>query len=176
MPILCAVVFMSGCGTNYDADTNTVYVKSNGKIIETSMESFSDAEISEDELKQFISDEIDAYCEENDTSIKEKNFTYENGEAKITLEYDNASDYAGFHKKDFFAGTVVQALAAGYSIPVEFDSEDNVVIVEENVTVNVKGTIQSVSDNVSILDEGSAAVTGYGDDAQVSGNSYIVYN
>ena len=164
---------LGGCGTSYDADTNTLFIKSNGKIIETSVEQFD--QMDEEALKQFVEEELSSYCEENDVTIKEKEFTIEGDTAKITLEYENYEDYAGFHDKEFFVGTVVQALAAGYSIPVDFDSEDKIIILEENVTVKLSGEVKTTTDNATVTEDGAVVVTGYEEDDSDSGITYIIY-
>ena len=164
---------LGGCGTSYDADTNTLFIKSNGKIIETSVEQFD--QVDEEVLEQFVDEELSSYCEEQDVSIKEKEFTIEENIAKITLEYESSEDYAGFHNKEFFVGTVVQALAAGYSIPVDFDSEDKIIILEENVTVKLSGEVKTTTDNAKVTEDGTVVVTGYEEDDSNPGITYIIY-
>ena len=49
----CAFL-LTGCGKGYDADTNTIFVEEDGKIVSVDVESFDESGYSEKELKSFL--------------------------------------------------------------------------------------------------------------------------
>ena len=49
-----------------------------------------------------------------------KDFLVEDGIAKLMMDYDDCQCYSDFNKRELFTGTVVQAIAAGYSFEGEF--------------------------------------------------------
>lgn len=113
------------------------------------------------------------------------------GKASLFLKYESDEDYEEFTGETFFAGTVAEALAEGYTLDMEFykvekgkigetvlfsdieDSDLKIVIMEEKIGLCVKGKIQFVSKNVELVDkdtitpgkdkEGNVDVAGLGD-------------
>ncbi len=121
---LCLVILMisliSGCATKFP-DTDTVYIQKNGTISEASVESFDKEYYSQDELKSFIKDQIADYEDEHDSgNVKMTSFKVEDSTAKLMMKYDGYQSYADFNGTEFFAGTVIQAIAAGYAFDVNF--------------------------------------------------------
>lgn len=191
---LCLVLMSSlliGCGQSEDPDTDTVYVKKNGSITEISIGDFDKDYYDQEELQQFIEDEITSYKEENeDCDVKMDSVSVEEGVAKLSMNYGDYSDYAGFNGVEFFAGTVVQAIAAGYTFDVAYNSVEagteagsadqtevtgddkfKVVVLNEDTDVVVKGKIAYVSgDNVTVKSDNTASVA-----AMNEGVSYIIY-
>ena len=56
---------MSGCGKNYEAKQNTVFILDDGKIVSTSVEKFDKDTYSEDEFKDYVKDQIEDYTDKN---------------------------------------------------------------------------------------------------------------
>lgn len=163
--IVLAVVFFGSCGTDYaETDTNTVYVLKNGKIISTDVETFDEKSYDENELKDYIKENIDTYNAENGkNSLKQKSFDVEDGKAVLVMEYANVDAYEGVNGVELFVGTVKEAQDAGYKFDVSFakltdgkavvaKADDfatsegyKVVIIKSNTKVVIPGEICFVS-------------------------------
>jgi hypothetical protein len=52
--------------------------------------------------------------------VESKSVQVSDGEAKVVMEYSDYAEYASFNGVDFFVGSVVQAMAAGYPFDVDF--------------------------------------------------------
>lgn len=172
--IILAVFIFGSCGAEYaKADTNTVYVLKNGKIISTDVESFNEDTYDEDEFKDYMKDVIDTYNSElGKNSLKKKSFDIEKDMATLVLEYANADVYEAVNNVEIFTGTIKEAQDAGYKFDVTFaeikdgkaitaNAEDfvneedyKVVIIKSNTKVVVPGDICFVStENVSKVEE-----------------------
>ncbi|MEE1009805.1 MAG: hypothetical protein UH963_11765 [Agathobacter sp.] len=169
---------MSGCGKNYEAKQNTVFILDDGKIVSTSVEKFDKDTYSEDEFKDYVKDQIEDYTDKNGkNSVKMKSLKVEDGNATLTLEYDNALDYSSFDGEELFAGTMAEALANKYDFAEKFAKIDGdnvsecskddfinedglkVVVIKGNVNVKVDGTIVYASAvNTKLVDENTIAI------------------
>ena len=104
--VTCAVTLAS-CGTSYDADTNTLFLLKDGKVITTDVEVFEENAYSEEEFDGYVQESIDTYnAEHGEDSVKKKTLSISNNVATLTLEYANADTYKDFYtelpeKKDF---------------------------------------------------------------------------
>lgn len=121
---ICLVVLVlgmiSGCATKYP-ETDTVYIQKNGTVQEATVESFDKEYYKEEELKEFITAEIEEYEGTYEKgSVKLKDFLVEEGMAKLMMNYDGYQSYMDFNGRELFAGTIVQAIAAGYSFSGDF--------------------------------------------------------
>lgn len=193
--ICLSLILMSsllvGCGKSENPDTDTVYVKKNGSITEISIGSFDKEYYDQEELSQFIEDEITSYKDENENcDVKMDSVSVEEDVATLSMKYGDYEDYAGFNGVEFFAGTVVQAIAAGYTFDVAYNSVEagtetgsadqtevtnsdkfKVVVLNEDTDVVIKGKIVYVSDsNVTVKSDNTASVKQIND-----GVSYIIY-
>lgn len=127
MKKICCISFMvlvlgmiSGCATKYP-ETDTVYIQKNGTVQEATVESFDKEYYEEEELKDFITAEIEKYESEYEKgSVKLKDFLVEEGVAKLMMKYDGYQSYMDFNGRELFTGTIVQAIAAGYSFGGDF--------------------------------------------------------
>lgn len=156
--LLTGTFLLGGCGSSYAADSSTVYVLKNDRIITTDVEDFDEDSYSTSELKDYVKTAIEEYTSENGSgSVKYKSLSVEDGVASLTISYASAEDYTGFTGIELYTGTVVGALKDGYTFDVSFltasdgeeisvsevlDSESlKVVIIKANTTVQVPGTI-----------------------------------
>lgn len=154
--IIIGVFFLGSCGNAYEADTNTVYLLENGKIVSSSVESFDEEVYSKNDLKSYIKEVVDTYNAENGKAVKQKSLNIKDGKAVLVMEYANADIFEDFEGTEFFAGSIADAVAAGYTFEGEFanvtdgkvmagtteefmsDAEYEVVIIKSNVTVSLK--------------------------------------
>ena len=183
--VLTAAV-LGGCGKEFSADTDTVYVQKKGTIKGANVAAFDKEYYDEDELESFINDTVDTYvAKAGEGTVAVTSFAVEDGTAHVYLDYAGAEDYAQFNGIDFYAGTVLDAQADGYDIPDAFtavtdkdttwDAEGNkIVIVGQQTQVRVDGTILFVSSNANAVDKNAADVT-YDILDEEAQPAYIVY-
>ena len=134
--------------------------------------------------------------EQGKDSVKIDKFSVEEGVAKLYMKYDDYEVYQDFNEVKLFAGTVPQALAAGYDFDTEFtkvedgkaagsientevvDTDYKVVILSEKVDVKVDGVIQYMSSeytSVKEKDTVSIQVPEEAGDGEELSLVYIVY-
>lgn len=164
--VLCTlmVFVLTSCALFAGPNTNTVYVKSDGTVIGTHVETFDEENYDKDELETFIKDAIDEYKKTTGKeTIELKSFKVKEKSAKAEIQYDSAEDYMNFNQVEFFAGTIKEALKAGYSFDEEFlevvdgevgeavntaeikeDEKLKVIITEEVGDVKTSGDIMFV--------------------------------
>lgn len=184
-----AVVFilmlMTGCSQAFDADTNTVYVKKDGTVMQAIIEEFSESNYDQNELEELIKQDVSSYNNGTE-SIKVEKYKVKDNTAKLITSYKKASDYAMFNDVEFFAGTISEAKTEGYEFDDMFTSIDEnntigsetikslsqykVVIFEENVRIMTDGKILYMSSNTKLIDAKTAALN---EDAE--GLGYIIY-
>ena len=159
---MCAFL-LTGCGKGYDADTNTVFVEEDGKIVSVDIEAFDKNDYSEKELKSYIQESVDSYNAKNADSVKKKKLSVKNNVATLVLEFVDDKAYQEFFGTELFQGTIAEAKEKGYAFDTEFakfsngkvslceakeilDKEDlNVVVIKSNTNVEVNGEILYVS-------------------------------
>jgi len=185
--VILGIFIFGSCGTDYaEADTNTVFVLKDGKIVSTDVESFDQKKYNETEFESYVTGIVDTYNKENgEDSLVKKEFIVEEGVATLVLEYSNGDVYEDINGVEFFTGTIKEAQKAGYTFDVNFaqmkdgkavaaDAKDfvkgedyKVVIIKSNTKVVVPGEICFVStQNVSkvgedfvLIKDGSALLT-----------------
>jgi hypothetical protein len=125
----------------------------------------------ESELSEFISETVDTYvAKAGEGTVEVQDFAVENQKAHLYLNYASAEDYAEFNGVEFFAGTVLEARAAGYELPDDLtavtdkdisadDADNKIVIIGQQTSVRIDGTILYVSDNASATAGNEADVT-----------------
>lgn len=185
-------VGLVGCGSTFKTEESAVYVKKDGTILGASIESFDEEVYDTKDFEEFVKKEVQKYNENvGKTRVKVSKSEVKDGKASLFLKYESDEDYEEFTGETFFAGTVAEALAEGYTLDMEFykvekgkigetvlfsdieDSDLKIVIMEEKIGLCVKGKIQFVSKNVELVDkdtitpgkdkEGNVDVAGLGD-------------
>lgn len=181
-----ALTLLTGCGAEFSADKDTIYVQKKGTIMGANVADFDKEYYNETELSDFITKTVDTYvAKSGDGTIAIEEFAVENGVAHVYLSYAGYEDYADFNGVEFYAGTVLDAKANGYDIPNAFtavtdkettwDAENNkVVIVGQQAQVQVDGTILFVSSNAAVTGKNTADVT-YDLLDEEAQPAYIVY-
>ena len=184
--LVLTVAVLTGCGKNFSADTDTVYVQKKGTVKGANVADFDKEYYDEAELESFINDTVDTYvAKAGEGTVAVTSFAVEDGTAHVYLDYAGAEDYAQFNGIDFYAGTVLDAQADGYDIPKEYnaatdkdttwDADGNkIVIIGQQTQVRVDGTILFVTPNVTVVDKNAADVT-YDILDEEAQPAYIVY-
>ncbi len=185
--LLCVMMIIAGgCAESFSADSDLVYVQKKGRIMGANVAAFDKEYYDEAELSDFINKSVDDYvASSGDGTISVDEFAVEDGVAHVYLEYAGYEDYADFNGVEFYAGSVLDAMAEGYDIPdgltpvtekdTAWDAESNkIVIIGQQTGVRVDGTILFVSQNVEVTGKNTADVAFdmLDDDAEPA---YIVY-
>lgn len=193
-----AAVLVTGCGRLDRVDQTTVYADpDNGVIQEAIVEAYAEEDTySESELKAFVEEDAAAYNEETgEESVTVSGVNISKDQVEIRLRYSDCEQYAGYHRTDFFAGTLAQAQEKGYDFSGTFlDAEGtettisevlsehpdyHVVIFEEPIQILTESPVLYVSSNVTITSEMTAEVTEENINQEVgvvtSEKAYVIY-
>ena len=209
--LMAAMLMCSGCGAKVDADTDTLFVEGNGKIEELTVETFDKAYYDEEELKEYINSEVEAYKADGGTgSVKMKKYEVKDQTVKLLMEYDGVDSYQSFNDTNLYVGTVLQAQADGYDFDLDFfvpgkadtkkekvsdteqgidgsvqeavktsdvlaETDNKVVILQQDTAVQVKGEILYVSGHVEVTGKNTVNVYGEGADSADAEPAYIIY-
>lgn len=153
---------------SFEAETSTVFILDEGRVVTTDIEAFDTEKYSMEELTAYLTDIIDTYnAKHGEESVIQKEYLVENNVATLILEYANTDVYEDFYGIELFSGTVSEALEAGYAFDVEFARVSNdkveacdageittqpelkIAIIKANTRVQVDGKIKYISaDNV----------------------------
>ncbi|MCI8993393.1 MAG: hypothetical protein HFG80_11845 [Eubacterium sp.] len=160
--ILCACIVVSagilaGCSGGLDADVSTVKVDKKGRITGLTVESFEKDYYSKEDLESFITEQVENYIAQNpDSKVEVKDISVEDQTAKVMVEYAGCEEYASFNEADFYAGTVVQARAAGYRFDADFYAADSAKAEEdEKETQTESETSDTGTENADAANAGT---------------------
>lgn len=184
--ILIMAIFLTACGNkSLSVDTNTLYIKSDGSVAEASFELFDKDYYDAAELESFVKSEVREYNYRNvKEAIAVDRVEVLDRVAAAYLNYQSLKDYIAFNELEMFAGTVKEAMDAGYDFETEFinyakgekagildvteTSTNKILILDAGLDVRVEGTICFVSSNVQKKDKKNVTLT-------QGGLSYIIY-
>lgn len=179
LTIILCIGMLAGCGSRLSVDESTVFVQKDGSIVSVDVEEFDSASYDEQGLRDYVEQTVAEFNDQNGANqVKLKQLSVKDGKAELSLEYATAADYRKLNGIDFFAGTLAEALAAGYSFDADFasvkdgapvvscaagefinDSSYKVVIIKGNTNVQVKGKIAYVSTvNTKLLDSSTVSI------------------
>ena len=199
-----AAALFSGCG-GADMTESTVELKKNGRIVEYTVEDFSESYYDSGELQSYIDSAVEEWTGANEGSVRVKRSEVEDGTAYLTIQYDSAETFSDFNGIECFSGSIVQAQAEGYDFDMDFvqvggeedepegssleaaiqpvvpgetvtgDDELKVLIIRSHVDVRVPGEIAYVSDHVNV--EGGDTVRADEDDGSAEHDVllYVLY-
>ena len=177
--VLAAV--LTACGGELDADRNTVYVQKKGKITEATVEPFDKGYYNQEELEAYVRERVENYAAEHgEKSVEMDKFEVADGVATLHINYAGYQDYADFNGVKMFAGTVPQALAAGFDFNTEFLADDTykAVILSTKADVKVDGTVLFVSSKytgIAAKDTVSISLPEDAMDGEELALTYIIY-
>lgn len=184
---LSLMCFAQGCKGAAEADRETLEIKKNGSVVETVRESFTEEYYNVDDLKVYITEQLNAYNEDfSEAQITLGDCELKGQIAEVVLTYENIEDYKAFNQVDLFVGDLETLAETSYHDNVNLkDKKDAVVslshliasgesyksvVVTKSCEVIVSGKIAYVSENVDILSGKSANVV-LNDEAC----AYIIY-
>ncbi len=192
LALFLTVGLLTGCGAQ--VSRTTVHVKNNGKVVENVAEDFDKEYYDEKELEKFIDQSVDEYTEETGKKdVKAKGFSVKDKKAYLTMKYKSTDAYMDFNQETLYAGTIVQAIADGYTLPEEFypvkdgklkktatdksikeNDEYKVIITSENLDVATGGEVCFVSRTDAKIVDGKT-VSIQKENADDTSLTYIIY-
>lgn len=189
----------AACGQSFQADVSTVYITEKGTVIGADIEDFNEKYYDEEELKNYITESVDSYIASNgDGSVELESFEINTSKkqgsiAKLYLNYASYIDYAQFNDVILYTGSISQAKEHGYDFGQSFQKveddklggnvdvqevtkeDSNVVVIGQEITVKVDGTVQYVSDgNVKLEGKDTVSVS-FDEDHGEGQLAYIIY-
>lgn len=194
--LVCIMIagLLTACGDSLDVDCNTVYVQKKGTVIGASIGKLDKDYYDEDELEEFIDEKVEAYQEEHDKdSVKVSDFSVKDGVAELSMKYAGYEEYQEFNDVTLFAGTVPQALAAGYDFDIKFtsvkdgkagdevdsskikESDYKVIILSEKIDVKVDGTVKYISADYTSVKADDTVSIKLPEDAEDGADLSLVY-
>lgn len=177
---LCAAAaaLLSGCGKLDRVEQTTVYVDpDNGAVQEAVIGEYTEEDTySEKELKEFVEEDAASYNQEAGTdAVTVSGVEVSKDRVRILLRYPDAESYAGYHRTEFFWGSLAQAQENGYDFSGTFlDSEGNetvigeilssepeyhVIVFEEAMQILTDRPILYVSSNATVTSDTTAEVS-----------------
>ncbi len=115
-----AAAFFTSCDSKTEVTKSTVELTKKGKIIEYTIEDFSESYYDETELKEYIDAAVEAYTGGSDSAVKVSECSVTDGSAVVTIEYESTETFGDFLDVAAFSGTVLEAQTAGYAFDVAF--------------------------------------------------------
>lgn len=188
--VVAGVVLLTlaaGCGSSYkEYDKNVIKFDKNGSLSETIREDFDEEVYNKDDLVASIEEEVASYNESDNETVELKKCKVSDGQAIVQMKYDSADVYAQFNHAKVYQGSLSTFSESEYhaysdlkdtegklislSSLVASGEEYQIVALNMDCIVEIKGTICYVSDGVELISDKAANVTG-NDEAY----AYIVY-
>ena len=197
--IIFLLVKLAGFALNLGkkADTSTLTFKADGSVVFEEVTDFDDSVYSKSELKTYTKELISSFNETyGEDAVSLDKISVKGDKAYIKSTYKDADCYSSFTSYQTYSASYEDAVSAGYDFStlfsgvadgklLEADTVDaatlfagsQVVVVDENVTVNVPGEITYVSNaNIELVDSDTITIT------QADGNNdatdlvYIIYS
>ena len=175
--VIVAALFVSGAIGGTVADSNSVYILKNGKIVSTNIEDFDENIYSKSELKSYMSDVIKEYNKENGHgSVRQRSFKIKDGVATSVLQYKDADVFEDFYGRELFVGTIGDAIGAGYSFDIPFASVKGNAVTEctnEKFIGDDTYKVAIIKANTKVMVEGEICFVSTEDIASI-GSDYVV--
>lgn len=196
MSLVCIMTagLLTACGDTFEAKRSTVYVRKDGTVIGAAIEKLDKEYYNEEELEEFIDREVEAYQKNHEKSgVKVSDFSTEDGKAKLFVKYADYEEYQDFNGVVLFAGTVPEALAAGYDFETDFtkvkggkasdradssevkESDYKVVILSEKIDVKVDGNVKYISSDYASMKSGDLVSVKLPEEAEDGAELSLVY-
>lgn len=194
--VIIAVICLASGVFEKRAEKSTLTLNADGSLICEEVAAFDGDQYDKAELKKYAKTQIDAYNEENGKdSVRLERVAVKDGVSYMRVRYADAGDYQKFTGYEIFSGTIEKAQEAGYTFQDSFaqvkdgkkgdsvaaqdvtaDNGQKTLILRENITVKVDGTILYVSEESTEAESSDTLSI-----AQVDGNmdatslTYIIY-
>ena len=148
--IVIGILALCGVFTKQAAQ-NTISIDSKGRIIFEEVENFQNSSYDKNEIKEYVKKTVTDYNNaSNKKQIKIQKINFDKNKVYIKTRYASVDVYEDFTGYELFAGTIKEAVKAGYTFDASF------VQVKEGVakkTVSSEIATKKASQKVMILRE-----------------------
>ena len=175
-------------------ETSTISLESDGKVIYQEVTSFGEDFYSKNELKSFMKDAIKEYNDKNGNKVKLDTVKVKGDVAYAKTTYSSVKDYSEFTGIEMAAGKMKQIKknyefdeafvavkdgkkgSTAKAVDITSQSKLKVLVIKENVTVHVDGTILYVSDAATnMVDAGTVSISQPDGNEDATQLTYIIY-
>lgn len=178
------------------AEKSTLTLREDGSLICEEVAAFDGEQYDKAALKTYAKQEIQAYNDENGKDrIKLERVAVKDETAYMRIWYKSVEDYSAFTGYEIFSGTVEKAQEAGYTFQDSFaqvtegkkgdsaametvvaDASQKVLIIRENITVNIDGTLLYVSEeSTEVENKDTLAISQVDGNQDATSLTYIIY-
>ena len=188
---LIVVLALRSAGPDVEATTFTL--NKDGSVTFTEVTDFDSSAYDKADMKKFVKEMVDSY--DGSGVVKIDSVKVRGGKAYATLNYDSVATYAEFTGYNVFSGTIDEAKEEGYSFDLTFeevadghigeqvkatdvvsDGERQVLILQENVTVNLPADVKYITTSgIRMVDADTAEVFPVGDNTDAAVAAYFIY-
>ena len=190
--LLALITALCGCGYK-DVWENRIDVRRNGQVRAVYADSFSDEVYNFTYFKEEVLDAVDSYNETaEEDRIKVKEISLNENTARVILYYKSAEDAAAFNRMTFYNGPLADAGESVASADIKLSSPDGAehttlgevssgdssifaLVLTENTSVKVPGTVLYISENCSVTEEGRIAVRAQEKEDTLPETAVIIY-
>lgn len=130
LAMVMALLTLTGCGSG-SMEVSSVTIDKEGHISNVIYEAFDKEYYSLEELSDMASKEVSEYNSEyiSPKIALDKVETVDDGSfARVSMNYDSASDFSNFNDESLFYGTIEEAENAGFTVSAELIDNDGVKI------------------------------------------------
>ncbi len=140
-----------------DVENNTVLVKNDGTVQTATVEVFDKNYYNLDELKNFITQQITKYNQDNGQgSIVMDSLNLKDGNAVLVLNYANLDHYTAFNKVEAAFTTTTEAKSSGMDLPDVFVSASDGAYASPDVALkNEKYRVLVLHEQTDVIVDGS---------------------
>lgn len=154
--VLCASLFLSGCGEQESVvQITNLQIEKDGRVISNIVEDFEKEIYTIEELTAMIQEEIAAYNQSSQAISSEKVEISQEDQDKVlvTMLYASCKDYMAFNDEELFYGTIAEAKEAGFDLNVELISatDANHKITKEDLYDMANNHIFIIRENIQVI-------------------------
>ena len=150
--VLLQMICCLGCSAVAESPVNSsLTIDKKGKIKSVIVEPFEEPYLQLEELQTMIDEEVTAYNQEFGSQVVMADKAYlsdQNGTVIENMTFEDYIHYAKFNDRNFFVGTIEEALQAGYEFKVALAS-----LEEEGTTISPEQIQELTEFNILIVDE-----------------------
>lgn len=145
---------LTGCGSYAKKyDKNTLIVKGNDSLVEVAVENFKDSPVKEENLTEYVKEQIDAYNEENGKKIKQVSIDTEDmSNVKLILTYKDIESYNDFNLLECTLDKYSEMKAS--KLDTTYTSADGEKVKFEDLKKVKKAKVLMISEAIDVVIDG----------------------
>ena len=182
------LLLASGCGSSYeDYGKSVLQISKKDSVTELIYDTFDEEYYIGDELESSVKEEVLAYNTiAGEDLVELKKCKVRDQKVTVMMQYDSTKDYADFNHIGLFHGKIEEFVASEYHGYVDLKDKDgeaiplssvvasggkyNVIALDMDCVIEIKGKIKYVSEGVELISDNTADVT-----MNDTAYAYIIY-